>query len=80
MSVDELEEMYDRREKLCDTIADLEEKDIPDTENEIVRLTARLKYLKGKHDRMMTDYIILNAEILKEETSKRKQKENPNND
>lgn len=71
MTIDKLGEMYARRERLCDAVADLEEKDIPNTEYEIKRLTARLKYMNEKHDRMMTDYKTLNKEILKAESEEK---------
>lgn len=71
MTIKELEEMYKRSDKLADAILDLEEKDIPNTEYEIKRLTAKLKYMNEKHDRMKTDYDTLNEEILKAESEEK---------
>ena len=67
MTINKLDEMYKRSERLGDAILDLEEKDIPNTEYQLKVSTTRLKHLKEKHDRMMTDYKTLNEEIVKAE-------------
>ena len=67
MTINKLDEMYKRSQRLGDAILDLEEKDIPNTEYQLKVSTTRLKHLKEKHDRMTADYKTLNEEIVKAE-------------